>query len=215
MKRVTKSKSKHARNYATKVLNYLQKELRENYKFNFRLVGSAVWNTIIEDNEGFWDLDYQIILTPNSKEYKRNSLSNPTKIKEDFFNCLNNKYKDKKTYRVENSTTAITLIDLSQNYSIDFVIIKLYPENNQIIRRNNQRNSSINNYTWNTLPKLNNAYSLIKDFSSFEKQDLIDNYILPRKFKEKSKSDNDPSKKSSCELFIEEVNNYENRRRNH
>ena len=121
-------------------------------------------------------------------------------------------FKNNKNFRVENSTTAVTLINLKDKYSFDFVIIRLFPQNKEIIRRNNKRNSSINEFTWNQLPKFNDAYKKLKKLSPFEKQDLIENYVLPRKVIEKRKNDNDPSKKSSCEVFIEEVNNYVRRK---
>lgn len=214
MKRVTKKQSSQARNFANKLLKELQKELKIKYKFTTKLVGSAKYNTIIKDEDGWFDVDYQIILTKNSKEYKKNCLSNSTEIKEDFFNFFNEKYKNNKYFKVENSTTAITLIDYSHKFSFDFVIIKLFPNNNEIIRRNNKRNSTKNEYTWNKLSDLNDAYSIFNDMSSTYKIVLIEEYILPRKIKEKKKFDNDPTKRTSVEVFIEEVNNYDFRRKN-
>ena len=214
MKRVTKKQSSQARNFANKLLKELQKEIKIKYKFTTKLVGSAKYNTILKDEDGLFDVDYQIILTKNSKEYKKNRLSNSTEIKEDFFNFFNEKYKNNKYFKVENSTTAITLIDSSHKFSFDFVIIKLFPDNNEIIRRNNKRNSTTNEYTWNKLPDLDNAYSIFNDMNSTDKIVLIEEYILPRKIKEKKKSDNDPTKITSVEVFIEEVNNYEFRRKN-
>ena len=208
MKRVTKKQSSSARKFAKKIINYLHNELRDKYIFAERLVGSAKWNTILKDKNGFWDIDYQFLLTRKSKENLNNKLKNATKIKNDFFNCLNEKYKNDKNFKVENSTTAITLINLKDKYSYDFVIIKLFPKNKEIIRRNNKKNSSINEFTWNQLPKCNEAYKEFNKLSFSEKQDLIENHILPRKKIEKQKNDNDTTKKSSCEIFIEEVNNY-------
>ena len=212
MERVTKKQSSEARKFAKVVLNYLHNELSDKYTFAERLVGSAQWNTILKDSKGFWDIDYQLLLTSNSKEYLKNGLKDATKIKNDFFNCLNKFFKNNKNFRVENSTTAVTLINLTDKYSYDFVIIRLFPQNTEIIRRNNKRNSSINEFTWNQLPKFNDAYKKLDKLSPFEKQDLIENYVLPRKVIEKRKNDNDPSKKSSCEVFIEEVNNYVRRK---
>ena len=212
MERVTKKQSSEARKFAKVVLNYLHNELSDKYTFAERLVGSAQWNTILKDSKGFWDIDYQLLLTSNSEEYLKNGLKNATKIKNDFFNCLNKFFKNNKNFRVENSTTAVTIINLTDKYSYDFVIIRLFPQNREIIRRNNKRNSSINEFTWNQLPKFNDAYKKLDKLSPFEKQDLIENYVLPRKVIEKRKNDNDPSKKSSCEVFIEEVNNYVRRK---
>lgn len=214
MERVTKKQSSEARQFGKKILDFLHNEMRKKYKFSDRLVGSAKWNTILKDKDGYWDIDYQILLTKNSKEYKANELSNPTKIKNDVFNCLNEEFKGNKSFKVENSTTAITLINKDEKYSFDFVVIKLYPNNEEIIRRNNKKNSSVNEYTWNQLPKHNEAYKKFNKLSASDKQDLIENHILPRKTKEKAKNENDPTKKSSCEVFIEEVNNYVSKRKN-
>ena len=60
----------------------------------------------------------------------------------------------------------------------------------------------------------NDAYIKFKELSSKEKEDLIENYILPKKEKEKQKDKNDPSLKSSYIIFIEEVNNYVARKQN-
>lgn len=208
MKRVTKKECKVPKRYAINLLTFLQNELSAKYKFTYRLVGSAAWNTILKDKEGFYDLDYQILLTSNSKEYKTNNLTNPTQIKEDFFNCINKKLINDENIKVENSTTAITVINKKGKFSIDFVIIKLFPQNNLVIRRNNKEHSSINEYTWNKLPKQNEAYQKFRNLNNMQKIDLIENYILPRKAIEKEKDKNDNQKKPSCEIFIEEVNNY-------
>lgn len=212
MKRVTKKESGSARKFAKTVLKFLHKELKEKYIFDEKLVGSARWNTILKDEKGFWDIDYQLLLTQNSKEYLNNGLTKATEIKNDFFNCLNEAFKNDPNFRVENSTTAITLINFREKYSLDFVIIKLFPTNDLIIRRNNKSFSSKNEYTWNQLPKFNRAYEIFNNLPPLEKQDLIENHVLPRKLLEKQKHESDPSKRTSCEAFIEEVNNYVRKR---
>lgn len=208
MKRVTKRESKVAREFADLLIRNLRKDVKEKYRFNAKLVGSARWNTILKINGKYWDIDYQILLTNNSKVYKENKFSNPTKIKEDFFNYFNRQFSGKNGFKVENSTTAITLINKNSRFSIDFVIIK---DGDQIIRRNNNDGSGKNIYTWNKLKKYHEAFNFFENLSPEKRVDLIENHILPRKLKEKFKNDNDPTKLSSCELFIVEVINYVNR----
>ena len=208
MERVTKKQSQPAREFAEEIIDYIREQIGDKYKFDKRIVGSVKYNTVIKDKNGFWDIDYQLLLTKNSKEYKRNGLSSATKIKEDFFNCLNDEFNSNKDYKVENSTTAVTFIDKKNKFSIDFVIIRLVPTNHEIIRRNNKKNSSINEYTWNELRKFNDAYIKFNELSPKKKQDCLENHILPRKVIEKAKNDNDPTKLSSCEAFVVEVNNY-------
>lgn len=206
--RISKKQCRVANHRALKLIKDVQKELKSKYKFSFRLVGSSKWGTMVKDKNGDYDLDYQILLTKNSKEYKNNKLKNATKIKQDFFGAFN-KYKAQNE-RIENSTTAITLKNTNgHHFHIDFVIIKLFPENNEIIRRNNKKETpSFNQFTWNELPKLNQAYIKFKNLSPQEKKDLIENHIIPAKYKEKCKDENDKTKISSSEVFIREVNNY-------
>lgn len=214
MKRVTRKESSKAREFANNILIFYHKNLKSKYKFTQRIVGSAKYNTVLKDKDGYWDVDYQIFLTKKSREYKNNGLKYATTIKNNFFDCLNEKYKNNNRYCIQNSTTAITVIDKKEKFSIDFVILRVFPDNKEIIRRNNKLKSNINEFTWNQLRKYNDAYKIFNLFSNEEKKDLIENYVLPKKAKEKEKNDNDPTKKSSCELFIEEVNNYAVRKRN-
>ena len=207
-KRVTKKESKPIRMFGYNIISELRKGLGNKYKFNHRVVGSAKWNTILKDKNGWWDIDFQLLLTKNSSEYKKNELSHPTTIKKDFFNFLKDKYKDNKNYVVQNSTTAITLINNTSKFSIDFVIIKLLPNNHEIIRRNNKDGSGKNEFTWNELPKNNEAYQKFKRLIPKQKEDVIENHILLRKIQEKEKDKNNPTLISSSRIFIEEVNNY-------
>lgn len=208
IRRVTEEESSEARSFAEHVLSVLQDEIRDKYRFQFYLVGSAKYNTVLTDRNGWYDLDYQISLTSNSN----NSLRDATQIKSDFFNWFNRKFSGNHNFKVENSTTAITLYNKSGKYSIDFVILRLYPEDSEIIRRNNSSYSIRTDYTWNQLPSRNrDAYRIFDTMNGNEQRDLIDTYILPRKAKEKMKDPSDPSLKSSTEIFIEEVNNYAHR----
>lgn len=207
-KRVSKKECRVARQRALKLLNIVQRELSKKYSFTFRLVGSGKWGTMVKDEKGHYDLDYQILLTKNSKEYKNNKLKYATEIKQDFIGAFNKHIS--KNEIIENSTTAITLTNTNgHHFHIDFVVIKLFPNNNLIIRRNNKKETpSKNEFTWNELPQLNEAYIKFKKLSPNEKQDLIENYIIPAKCREKSKDESDKTKISSAQVFVREVNNY-------
>lgn len=211
MKRITRKQSLPARRFADNLIKKIRNALKEDYRFDVRLVGSAKWNTILKIENELWDVDYQILLSNKSKEFKNNQFNDPTKIKEDFFNCFSSLFTKKNGFIVQNSTTAITVINNNSGYSFDFVLIK---NGNQIIRRNNNDGSGKNIYTWNTLPKYNLIYETFIKLVPKQKQDLIENHILRRKEKEKRKDKNDPTRKSSFVIFIEEVNNYVNRKRN-
>lgn len=207
-KRITKKQCSNARQRADKILRDVQKKLKKEYIFSTRLVGSGAWGTMIEDENGEYDLDYQLLLTKNSKIYKQNEFNNPIKIKQDFISAFERSLN--KNEKIEDSKTAITLINTDNKpYHIDFVIIRLYPENHEIIRRNNKKETpSINENTWNELPKWNDAYDFFKTLPLDEKRHLIEDIIIPKKQEEKAKSEDDPTKISSAELFVREVNNY-------
>ena len=208
-KRITRKQCSIARQRANALLNDVQKILKDKYKFDKRLVGSGAWGTMIEDDKGEYDLDYQILLSKNSPVYKKNkAFPTPSAIKNEFYSVFKKCLKGKEN--IENSTTAITLINEDgKPYHIDFVIIKTLPENNFIIRRNNKEESSHRNeFTWNELPKWKEAYTYFRSLPPKEKQNLIEKIIIPKKQIEKAKAENDPSKISSSALFVREVNNY-------
>lgn len=145
------------------------------------MAGSGNWGTIIADKDGHYDLDYQIILTHNSKVYKEaGSFKNPTKIKSDFLNAFNSFRTKGESF--QDPTTAITLVnkDGEQPYTIDFVIIDGTPFSDnlptcsQIIKRNiSKEDSSKDLKTWNKLTKVSRAYGYFKTLNPYEKRDVI------------------------------------------
>ena len=211
MERLTRKKQKSIRNVAHNIINFWHNELKDKYTFTQRIVGSGALGTMIIDDNGDYDIDYQILLTRKSK----NDLSNATEIKKQFYETLQS-YKDKnhKNVDIKNKTTAITYKCLGngQNFHIDFVFIKTYPQNNLIIRRNIRKETiTKEEFTWNELPKNNDAYKIFKGWSNDRKMQFID-YLIPKKIEEKRKDENDPTKISSSQLFIREVHNFENRK---
>lgn len=208
--RVTRKECKIARQRATAIIRDVQIKLKSSYTVMPRLVGSGAWGTMVKDENGEYDLDYQLILTRKSKNYnaKKDSFPTPTEIKREFISAFQSSLKCNE--KIEDSTTAITLINTDNKpYHIDFVIIKTLPNNDYIIRRNNSgENPTENTYTWNELPGWNEAYSKFKSLPPKEKQYLIEMIIIPAKQIEKTKEDTDPTKSSSSALFIREVNNY-------
>lgn len=214
IKRVHKKEINKSLEQARSIISDLHQyfNVGKQYKFTERLVGSAKWNIVLKDNDGFYDLDYQLLLTKNSKKIKNydkkvEKKTEATMIKEDFFNYMNDKYSDREKYELQNSITAITFIHKKAKFSIDFVLIKSLPDNNQIIRRDNlKENPTINRYVWNELANNNKAYQKFKRLTPKQKEDVIENHILPRKIQEKDK--NDPTLISSSRIFKEEVNNY-------
>jgi hypothetical protein len=204
-KRVSKNNSKKARERSEKLIKEVRKYLKKKYKFDSRLVGSSKRNTIVQVNGKPYDLDYQCILTKNSK--KLNEL--PTVIKNDFFEAF--KLKKSKNEKVQNSTTAVTVEHYNNEkleFSFDFVIIKDKDNPTQIIRRNNKSETpQVNEFTWNELPNSDEVFKKFNNFSGDQKRVVCDRTI-ENKCKEKQKEESDSSKISSCKLFHMEVNNY-------
>ena len=75
--RITRKEQKIARTRANRLMCDLRRKLKGTYKMTFRIVGSGCWGTMVKDSEGKYDLDYQIIITRNSKDYESSVIKNP------------------------------------------------------------------------------------------------------------------------------------------
>jgi hypothetical protein len=167
-KRVTRKEHSQARQYAHKILGELRERMKSKYRFYTRFVGSGKWGTVIRDTDGRYDLDYQIILTKNSRIYKDDKKFDPTITKQDFYGKLESIINKK---GLEDSTTAITFNNSESDYSFDFVIIDGTVENDwKIIRRNNT--DSRNQYTWNEIPSGKNYLNYYKSLPEVERYEL-------------------------------------------
>lgn len=204
IKYVTKKERKIANSRALKIVKNLQEYLSPKYKIDPKLVGSGRYNAVICDENGIYDMDYQLILTNNCKC----KTFNANTIRKDFFNALNEIKNENE--KIENSTSVIT-IRVSNNkgkfqvkneqFSFDFAIIIENDEGSFITRRNDE-----NHYVWNKLPS-KNSYIYKKFYSlEYDKQNAIIQRVINRKIKEKSK----PKEQRivSSVIFMEEVNNY-------
>lgn len=204
IKTVTKRERKIANSRALKIVRDLQEYLSPEYKIDPKLVGSGRYNAVVCDENGVYDLDYQLILTNNCKC----KTFNANTIRKDFLNAFNKIRNENE--KVENSTSVIT-VRVSNNkgkfrveneqFSFDFAIIIENDEGSFITRRNDE-----NHYVWNKLPSRNSH--IYKKFYSLEydKQNVIIQRVINRKIKEKMK----PKEKriASAVIFMEEVNNY-------
>lgn len=134
---VTHRESKEARQRAHKLIEEVRKhkKIDGHYKFFCKIIGSRKRRCIVKDDNGKYDLDFQIVLTKNSKDGD----GDPTQIKKDFlraFTDLKNKGE-----KVEDSTTVVTVrcskgqecFEASlEKFSFDFVIISIYPNSASI-----------------------------------------------------------------------------------
>lgn len=202
VKLVTKKASSEARQRADKIIRDVHKKLGKEYKFFCRPIGSQTRRCIVQDKNGKYDLDYQIVLTQNSK-----GDLDPTSIKKRFLWAFTTVKHDNE--RVEDSTTVVTVRcskeedrfnTKTEKFSFDFVIIS--PDETCRIRRNGN-----NQYTWVQLPtKHTDIYNRYKAMSFEQQKDLLENYLLPKIVKEKQKDES--QRRATIDIFLEGVNNY-------
>jgi len=204
VKLVSYNECQEARNRANKLIQDVRKhsKIKGNYKFNLILIGSGERRCIVKDSNGKYDLDYQIILTKNSKQGD----NNPTQIKADFFQAFSD--SSNANEKVENSTTVVTVrtsksqgtFDATkEKFSFDFVIISI--DESKRIRRN-----APNAFTWVQLPRKNSyIYAKFNGLSADNQRELLEKYVIPRVIEEKNKHES--QRVSSVHIFFEEVNN--------
>lgn len=203
---VSKKERKVANARALKIVRELQKKLTPKYRIDPRLVGSARYNAVVCDDNGVYDMDYQLLLTCNCKCFDADT------VRKDFFadfNAIKNTNE-----KVENSTSVIT-VRVSDNsgkftvgnekFSFDFAIVKEDNAGSYITRR-----SQDNKYVWNKLPNRNSCtYQRFRSLDYRAQNSIIDK-VVERKIKEKAKPKD--QRIASCAIFIEEVNNYGGKR---
>lgn len=202
---VTHRESKEARQRAHKLIEDVRKhkKIDGHYKFFCKIIGSRKRRCIVKDDNGKYDLDFQIVLTKNSKDGD----SDPTQIKKDFLSAFTD--CKNKGERVEDSTTVVTVrcsksqecFEASlEKFSFDFVIISIDEEKR--IRRNGK-----SKYTWVELPSKNSyIYDRFNKLSLPQKDELLKEYMLPKIIIEKAKPED--QRMASIEIFYQEVNNY-------
>lgn len=195
---------REARARANKLIHDVRKhnKIHKLYKFNVKLIGSQKRRCVIQDSNGKYDLDYQIVLTLNCKGSFK-----PTDIKKAFLcaftECAN------KNEKVEDSTTVVTVrcsksnhkFDASlEKFSFDFVIID-HTESKRI-RRNGQ-----SQYTWVELPSKNSyIYERFNRLDGNTQRQLLEECVIPKVIEEKKKQEN--IRKPSIDIFYEGVNNF-------
>ena len=198
---------REARARAHKLIDDVRKHknIHKLYKFNIKLIGSQKRRCVIQDSNGKYDLDYQIVLTHNC----RGNLE-PTDIKKAFLcaftECAN------KNEKVEDSTTVVTVrcsksnnkfdADLEKFY-FDFVIID-HTESLRI-RRNGK-----DQYTWVELPSKNTyIYKRFNKLCGNAQRELLEEFVIPRIIEEKKKHEN--NRKPTIDIFYDGVNNFYNK----
>ncbi len=98
---------KYLGNFCMEILHCVQDEVREYFTFDIRLIGSGDKKLVTQNNDGYLDLDYNIILQKD----KKGLLDSPKQIKDIFvskFNKVLKNYVSKYTH-ASDSTSVITI----------------------------------------------------------------------------------------------------------
>lgn len=202
VKLITRKASSEARQRADRIIRDVHKLLGKEYRFFCRPIGSQTRRCIVQDKNGKYDLDYQIVLTENSK-----GKMDPTSIKKRFLWAFITVKHDNE--RVEDSTTVVTVRcskeegrfnTKTEKFSFDFVIIS--PDETCRIRRNGN-----NQYTWVQLPtKHTDIYKRYNALAVTHQRDLLEKFVLPKIIREKQKDES--QRQATIDIFLEGVNNY-------
>lgn len=108
--------------WCTDVLHDVQRDIKSYFTFDIRLIGSGEKRLVLQNGNGSFDLDYNLII----KKDKQDMINNPEQIKKIFIASFNNILKryiknfqkfDERS--VKNSTSVIT-VNLKNNNDVDF-----------------------------------------------------------------------------------------------
>lgn len=138
------------------ILHEIQDEVQEYFTFDIRLIGSGDKRLVTQNNEGSFDLDYNIILQKD----KKGLLDNPKEIKDLFVAKFNNVLKNHiKGYFHACDSTSIVTVKIISNNTIDFsfdVAIIVEGDDGYFYRLINDKNT--NRYIWNRVKNSNNYF---------------------------------------------------------
>lgn len=192
------------------ILKKVQNLVRNEFTFQFKLVGSGNKHLITREkngNKGF-DLDYNLILNP--PQAADGSFWKPKYAKETIINAFKKAVENTKYDYPENSTSAITIKVKNKKeskiiYSCDFCII-FYPNDKDYSYYKYVKFNKPNNYVWenrviskNIDKKLDWLHNNIKDYWNLIKKEYL-----------KLKKNNDDKNKHSFQLYYEAINNLYN-----
>lgn len=195
------------RNEIEGIIKKVQKLLKKedsDQTFQFKLIGSGGRHLItrIKDGNAGYDFDYNLVMNPNFS-WK------PT-VRQSFFKALQEAIKGTRFNKIENSTSVITIKEVSKKQSkvivgCDFSIV-YYPEDDDTgYYKYSRFNKEQNNYTWEirNVSRFNDdKLNWLQDNYEGIWKDIKDEYL---KLKENNKQD-----KHSFILYHEAINNVYN-----
>ena len=141
--------------WCDEVIKKVQKQLREYFTFDIRLIGSGDKRLVMQNGKNdYFDLDYNLILQKD----KKNLINNPKQIKQLFINAFNQIADEYGFEYAHNSTSVITVqLILEQRLKFSFDVAILVEGNNgSYYRLTFDKNS--NRYIWNEVKHSKNYF---------------------------------------------------------
>lgn len=156
------------------VLHDVQKEVKEFFTFDIRLIGSGEKRLVTQNESEMFDLDYNIILQRD----KQDLLDNPKQVKKIFMDAFNIVLNPRITdYKFASDSASVITLKLVQSDNLAFsfdVAIIVESNDGAFYRLTNDKRSG--RYIWNRVP-------LSKDYF-IKYQQLKENGLFPD-FKER------------------------------
>lgn len=193
--------------WCTDVLHDVQRDIKSYFTFDIRLIGSGEKRLVLQNGNGTFDLDYNLII----KKDKQQLIQQPDQIKDKFFKAFQKAFGNgieafnSSSYtKINNSKSVITVKNIEYGnlaFSFDVAILRQHPNGylEKIIfdKKNNR-------YIWNQVKDskdLNDKVLLVK-------QRLGWNAVRERylDLKNDSLSNNDETK--SFSIFIQVINEF-------
>ncbi len=185
-----------------KWINDVHRILRtKDIRFDCNLIGSGSRNMVVSNcNEnGYFDLDYQIILTTYPVNIK------PKRIK-DFFRDAFNESKPNGFKDMKDRTQSLRTKDLNRGYGFDIIITRIDENESFYILYNDKDDNSANNfdYSWKHRKEMNKYRERFEKVKSNPKMfAFLRNLYLKKRHE--YKDDNSPSKKKAYQILNESV----------
>lgn len=206
----TKKDVKVANKWCTSILKEVQKQVRDYFTFDFRLIGSG-GKHLVTYNEGQpFDLDYNIIIQKD----KQSLHGKPEKIKKIFIDAFETVFSETITYfnvdeyfKINNSTSVITLKYISSGmleFSFDVAIMQ-ENENGYLEKIIFDKKNNV--FIWNKVKQSDNLY----DKAVQVKQNYDWNKVRNRYLELKNKCLSNQDDTKSFSIFVQVINEFYNK----
>ena len=182
------------------IIGKVQKALKKYFTIDVQLIGSGEKRLVSQDENGNFDLDYNLFLQKNKKKIDFNK----TNIKDIFKNAFSDAFKNEKNECTEiKDSTSVLQIKTDFNG-------KFFKFDVAILHRNKEGNycklvKDGDSYIWNEVPdteNINERYLKIKKIGKY-------NEFKEIYFKKKNDDENQKKGVKSFSLFLETLNEME------